>query len=62
MGEDGNGESVGHCEKNTRGRIEIALCQKTTPLFKQPKRDSVIPEYGNSGQEMKQKNAIAVRC
>lgn len=49
-------------EKNTRGRIAIAICQKTTLLFKQPRRGSVIVEYRNSGQETKHKDATAMGC
>lgn len=56
MGEEGKGWATGHCGKNTRGRIPIAICRRTRLLFKQPKRGSIILEYRNSGQEVKHKN------
>lgn len=56
MGEKENGWATGQCGKNNRERTLIAICQRISLLFNQPKRGSVILEYRNSEQETKHRN------
>lgn len=55
MSDEGSGYAVGHCGKNTRVRIAIAVCQKTTltQATKERKSHSGVQEFraGNEAQE-----------
>lgn len=55
MGDEGNGYAAGHCGKNTRGRIAIAVCQKATltRATKERKSPSGAQEFraANEAQE-----------